>query len=488
MDAALMGDVPETSTQKNPSNGKDVNEIESQKDDDACHEILSTSTSTPKKAGKGVAMDEMDKDRITSFQYVQNALLYAKMWKLDGAVHVSMDGMTLNPSRTDLQNVFKERGWMSNLLFLLISLARCEHWFCVVINLVDKRIDVLNSMNLKSEEKVLAIADVVSTFLLFVCRAMVLSFVETFEFKCDFVMYLFCCGQVSVLFNVFKRTRLMDYPWKNWIIHHPNVPQQSNMFMEHWTGGRMNTRKLKIDEGNNDGPLHALLSPLDAWFAHQKVTTRDDLPVIHMRRYPGVMSRNSFWKWRRAGTEPPPTAVGRREDQRRLLRLDYTLGLYNRSDNEGVNDAHLITLNYTFKELYMVVQIAPEWNEGRWHRMKMETQKSKEHADVDVLSKVQWGNDANLPNIPNNPSMQIMVWDCCGCTTKEIIRTIRAFICIHDPDIVVLVGAPNIEQRHKKFGPLGHMRVTNIHSMGGGSHGDVLVTRGTTGFINQVLS
>ncbi|KAI8573227.1 hypothetical protein RHMOL_Rhmol01G0262400 [Rhododendron molle] len=107
--------------------------------------------------------------------------------------------------------------------------------------------------------------------------------------------------------------------------------------------------------------------------------------------------------------------------------------------------------------------------------MKMETLKSKEQADADVRSMLQWGNDANLPDIPDNPSMQIMVWDCCGCTTKEIIRTVRAFVCVHDPDIVVLVGAANIEQHHKKFGPLGHMRFTNVQSMGGSSHGDVLL-------------
>ncbi|KAF7143012.1 hypothetical protein RHSIM_Rhsim05G0103500 [Rhododendron simsii] len=71
--------------------------------------------------------------------------------------------------------------------------------------------------------------------------------------------------------------------------------------------------------------------------------------------------------------------------------------------------------------------------------------------------------------------MQIMVWDCYGHTEKEIISTVRAFVYVHNPGIVVLVGAPNIEKRHKKFGPLGHMRFTDVHSMHGGSHGDVLV-------------
>ncbi|KAF7142034.1 hypothetical protein RHSIM_Rhsim06G0095900 [Rhododendron simsii] len=141
----------------------------------------------------------------------------------------------------------------------------------------------------------------------------------------------------------------------------------------------------------------------------------------------------------------------------------------------GFNDAHLICVNYTFNELYMVLQIAPEWNGGRWHPMKMETRKSKEQADADVRSMVQWGKDDNLPDLPNNPTMEIMIWECSGSTAKEVIRTVRAFVCVHNPDIVVLVGAPYIENRYKKFGALGHMHFTNVHSMGGGSHGDVLV-------------
>ncbi|KAF7134257.1 hypothetical protein RHSIM_Rhsim08G0133600 [Rhododendron simsii] len=119
----------------------------------------------------------------------------------------------------------------------------------------------------------------------------------------------------------------------------------------------------------------------------------------------------------------------------------------------GFNDAHLITLNYTFNELYMVLQIAPEWNGGRWHSMKMETRKSKEQCDADIRSMVQCGKDDNLPDIPDNPSMQVMVWKCSGCIAKEVIHTVSAFVCVHDPDIVVLVGAPNIEKCHKKFGP-----------------------------------
>ncbi|KAI8554970.1 hypothetical protein RHMOL_Rhmol05G0137500 [Rhododendron molle] len=224
---------------------------------------------------------------------------------------VTMDGMKFKPSRTDLQKVFKERGRMSNLiinllllnlcnsngkvctslplqatptrkyvralivwlmkeqtekakrnyglpipirhmfsstfaLFLPILLPTCEHWFCVVINLVEKRIDVLDSMKLKSDEKTEAIAEV-----------------------------------VSALVTVLKRTRPMEYTWKNWIIHHPDVPQQNNTLvltpspfvcsvcmiknwthlcgcrfdcrfytirlMEHWTGGRMNTRELEVN-------------------------------------------------------------------------------------------------------------------------------------------------------------------------------------------------------------------------------------------------
>lgn len=114
-------------------------------------------------------------------------------------------------------------------MFLSVLLPGFDHWFCVVINLVDKRMKVLDLMNLKCEEKMSAIANVVTTFI--ICRAMVLSFVQIFEFKCHFVMYLFCWGHVSTLFNVLKRTRPLSYPWKNWIIHHPDVPQQSNMWV-----------------------------------------------------------------------------------------------------------------------------------------------------------------------------------------------------------------------------------------------------------------
>ncbi|KAG5516558.1 hypothetical protein RHGRI_037315 [Rhododendron griersonianum] len=96
-------------------------------------------------------------------------------------------------------------------LFLPILLATCDHWFCVVINLVDKRIDVLDSMKLKSTEKTSATADV-----------------------------------VSALFSILKRTTQMEYPWNKWNVHHPDVPQQKNMFMEHWTGGKMNTRELEV--------------------------------------------------------------------------------------------------------------------------------------------------------------------------------------------------------------------------------------------------
>ncbi|KAI8568220.1 hypothetical protein RHMOL_Rhmol02G0181200 [Rhododendron molle] len=41
--------------------------------------------------------------------------------------------------------------------------------------------------------------------------------------------------------------------------------------------------RRQIDGGHNDGPPQVHLSPLDAWLAHQKATTRDDLLVIHMR-------------------------------------------------------------------------------------------------------------------------------------------------------------------------------------------------------------
>lgn len=99
MDAGLMGDVPETST-RNPLKGKDVNEIESPKDDDTCSfdeengdEIPSTSTSTPKKVKKGVVMDEMNEDRISGFHFVgiaRNMPLYTLEHMMEDVVHTSI--------------------------------------------------------------------------------------------------------------------------------------------------------------------------------------------------------------------------------------------------------------------------------------------------------------------------------------------------------------------------------------------------------------
>ncbi|KAG5565360.1 hypothetical protein RHGRI_001306 [Rhododendron griersonianum] len=167
----------------------------------------SKATRTPYVAEPEVKDAKFTKEESKLIEYVMKP--YRKKEDMLGLV--SMDGMTFKPSRTDLRNVFKERGRMSNLLFLPILLATCDHWFCVVINLVDKRIDVLDSMKLKSTEKTSATADV-----------------------------------VSALFSILKRTTQMEYPWNKWNVHHPDVPQQKNMFMEHWTGGKMNTRELEI--------------------------------------------------------------------------------------------------------------------------------------------------------------------------------------------------------------------------------------------------
>lgn len=50
----------------------------------------------------------------------------------------------------------------------------------------------------------------------------------------------------------------------------------------------------QIGGGDSDGRPSAQLSPLDAYLAHHKEMTRDDLPVRHLRRYRGVMTRNKF--------------------------------------------------------------------------------------------------------------------------------------------------------------------------------------------------
>ncbi|KAG5528217.1 hypothetical protein RHGRI_028975 [Rhododendron griersonianum] len=206
----------------------------------------SKSTRTPYVAEPEVKDSKFTKEECQLIQYVMKP--YRKKEDMLGLV--SMDGMMFKPSRSDLRNVFKERGRMSNLvmdsmivwlmkeekekspkqsgvpiptrhmfsstfvLFLPILLVTGDHWFCVVINLVDKRIDVLDSMKLKSDEKTVATADV-----------------------------------VSALFSILKRTRKMEYPWNNWNVHHPDVPQQNNMFMEHWTGGKMNTREVEVNMG-----------------------------------------------------------------------------------------------------------------------------------------------------------------------------------------------------------------------------------------------
>ncbi|XP_058217570.1 uncharacterized protein LOC131328671 [Rhododendron vialii] len=52
---------------------------------------------------------------------------------------------------------------MCNLLFLPVLLNDIEHWYCVVVNLVDKRIEVLDSMVLQTTDKKVANATVVST-------------------------------------------------------------------------------------------------------------------------------------------------------------------------------------------------------------------------------------------------------------------------------------------------------------------------------------
>ncbi|KAI8547567.1 hypothetical protein RHMOL_Rhmol07G0206300 [Rhododendron molle] len=413
MDASLMARVSETTRHKNMSKGKEVRDMDSPFDDYASHGIPSSSISTPKKATKGVVINEMEEDRITGFQNVQNdcdrpfstpdhltndvvhtsrmekcgslsgvpfdqhklnidieqvqqEVVGEMQGKVDregepvqleiqvdakGVVEeraltrpskkrgnrtikaskatrtpyvaepevkdskftkeelqlinfvmkparkkedmkgiVSMDGMMFNPSLTDLHNVFKERGRMTNLvnnflllllctsygkvmdsiivwlmkeekrkastkngvpiptrhmfsttfvLFLPIFLATCEHWFCVVINLVEKRIDVLDSMNQKSEEKTIAIAEV-----------------------------------VAALFSVLKRTHdRMEYPWTNWVIKQADVPQQNNLvdcgfytlrFMEHWTGVRMNTREVEDFEDEYDRRMWANVKSLAA--------------------------------------------------------------------------------------------------------------------------------------------------------------------------------------------------------------------------------
>ncbi|KAI8535970.1 hypothetical protein RHMOL_Rhmol10G0218100 [Rhododendron molle] len=112
--------------------------------------------------------------------------------------------------------------------------------------------------------------------------------------------------------------------------------------------------RRQIDGGDNDGPPPVQLPRLDALLAHHKATTRDDLPVIHMRGYRGVMSRNSFRKWRRPSAEPPPARRrGKRTFIEPTLQYDATEDSFfildwNQSSFEG-DAAALLTWPLMFE-------------------------------------------------------------------------------------------------------------------------------------------
>ncbi|KAI8547596.1 hypothetical protein RHMOL_Rhmol07G0208000 [Rhododendron molle] len=77
----------------------------------------------------------------------------------------------------------------------------------------------------------------------------------------------------------------------------------------------------EMDEG--DDRQHSRLSVMDAWLADNRTRTREDLPVHLMRGYRGFMSRNSFLKWPRSASEPPPPTARSAQmmDGRRPNRL-----------------------------------------------------------------------------------------------------------------------------------------------------------------------
>ncbi|KAI8533900.1 hypothetical protein RHMOL_Rhmol10G0046500 [Rhododendron molle] len=257
MDAALMGDVPETCT-RSPSKRKASTKRKNRNEDDVemgdvhmdVEDIPSTSTVNAKKVRHG---EDMDGSRMSGLLFAQNMPLDYVFKMGGGRIHLS---------HHMLHEVFKPRGHMSTMvmttmtewlmkeekakapikdgvprpsrhmfssyfvLFLPVLLTDIEHWYCVVVNLVDKRIEVLDSMALQSTVKKVATVTV-----------------------------------VRMLFNVLSRTRTtqqLPTPWHDWHVHEPHVPQQSNThdcgfytlkFMEHWTGGRMNTRELEDHVG-----------------------------------------------------------------------------------------------------------------------------------------------------------------------------------------------------------------------------------------------
>ncbi|KAI8547294.1 hypothetical protein RHMOL_Rhmol07G0183600 [Rhododendron molle] len=263
---------------------------------------------------------------------------------------VSMDGMMFNPSRADLHNVFKERGWMSNLLFLPILLATCEHWFCVVINLVDKRIEVLDLMNIKSDEKTFAIANVGRLWLLHLkiygaldwgkdeytrTRGADVSAVPNLKIlEIGKTLYFSAMENLKILLLYgLDEAQLQRRVKRVLTTDGVLVERPIHLSPPRLSASPPQTTETDIMTNNPRSRLRRQIDgPLDAWLAHHEATTRDDLPVIHMRGYRGVMSGNLFRKWRKPSTEPPPAAVGQHEDQRRLPRLDYTLGLYDRRD------------------------------------------------------------------------------------------------------------------------------------------------------------
>ncbi|KAF7154229.1 hypothetical protein RHSIM_Rhsim01G0162700 [Rhododendron simsii] len=96
----------------------------------------STSTVNPKKVRHGIDVEDIDGSRMSG-------LLFAKEMPLYSSDHVMTD-VVQHAQHVELQE---------EILFLPVLLTDIEYWYCVVVNLVDKRIEVLYSIMLKTTDK-----------------------------------------------------------------------------------------------------------------------------------------------------------------------------------------------------------------------------------------------------------------------------------------------------------------------------------------------
>ncbi|KAF7131718.1 hypothetical protein RHSIM_Rhsim09G0059600 [Rhododendron simsii] len=237
MDAALMGDVPETCI-RSPSKRKASTKTKNRNEEDVeihmdVEDFPSTSTVMKTNVRHGVDVEDIDGSRMSGLLFAKEMPLYSPdavmadvvqhaqhvmttmtewLMKQEKAKAPIKDGVPrptrhmfsssfvynlLNFNKVQDQKAIEDPvdanilGYdvaMCNLasctLFLSVLLTDIEHWYCVVVNLVDKRIEVLDSMVLKTTDKKVATVTV-----------------------------------VRMLFNMLRRTRTgeqLPTPWNEW--------------------------------------------------------------------------------------------------------------------------------------------------------------------------------------------------------------------------------------------------------------------------------